>query len=1111
MRKTTFLNQVLPVAMVLTGAAWSASAADAKLDPKQLEFFEKRVRPVLATSCYQCHSTAPDAKVKGGLVMDSKEGLLKGGDSGPAVVPGNPKKSLMIEAIQYHNKDLAMPPKEEDRLTEAQVADLVAWVQMGAPDPRVGTAPVMKTISIEESRSHWAFQPIQNPPAPKVADKNGILKTDIDRFILAKMNEKGLSPSPQIDKRSLIRRAAYDLTGLPPTPEEVEDFIKDKSPNAFAKVVDRYLASPRYGERWGRHWLDVARYADNTGDRQNRGNPNYPFSWTYRDYVIEAFNEDKPFDQFIKEQIAADRVVKGDDKRDMAALGFLTVGKRFMGNQEDVIDDRIDVVTQGFMGLTVSCARCHDHKFDPIPTKDYYALHGVFSSSVEPEKGPFITPPKETAEYLDFKKKLAELQDELANTATSEYEKSLTQLRYTLGDVMLAHHRFGTTKNAAPLRSFLREKNINANGYEGLAKGLDKMKQDPGAVMKPWFDYASLPKDEFSAKSDAITAGLNKDNTVNPLIAGALTKAQPKSIEEVAAVYGKLFKDVEKAWVTERTSGNTAGMKDEFEEQVRLVMHSPKSPLYLSTRDARVFSLIGGAQVRNFENRVYAKIYTLETTHPGSPARAMVLEDAPRPRDSAVLIRGERGRRGDVAPRQFLQILSKEAPKKLTTGSGRIDLAEAIADRNNPLTARVIVNRIWAKHFGEGLVRTISDFGLRAEPPTHPELLDHLATYFMDNGWSIKKLHRYILLSGVYQQGTMDNAKYEEKDPANLYLWKMPIRRLDFEAIRDTVLMHGGNIDLNAGGKPVDITDNPSPTRRTVYGYVDRFDLPEMFRTFDFANPDMTTSVRNPTTVPQQALFMMNSPFVIEQAKLMVQRTDFQSRKTDEEKVKFLFQTLYQRNPTASEVSMAQQYMAAQATKEVKPETGKADWSYGFGNYDAQTKQMRFKAFTDTSGAAYVGGKKGSDATLSAAGGQPTASPKIGVVRRWTAPKDGRVFISGPIVHSVKEGDGIVAHIVSSRGGQLGNWTVFNGRQDVTLEHVDVKAGDTIDFVVTCGKNAEKDRFVWAPVIRMEDGPEWNARTQFALPSKTKQQTPLNSWEKLAQALFLTNELIYVN
>jgi hypothetical protein len=367
------------------------------------------------------------------------------------------------------------------------------------------------------------------------------------------------------------------------------------------------------------------------------------------------------------------------------------------------------------------------------------------------------------------------------------------------------------------------------------------------------------------------------------------------------------------------------------------------------------------------------------------------------------------------------------------------------------------------------------------------------------------------LLSGVYQQGSADNAKYEEVDPANLYLWKMPMHRLDFEAIRDTVLMHGGNIDLAVGGKPVDITDNPSPTRRTVYGYVDRFSLPEMFRTFDFANPDMTTSSRMPTTVPQQALFMMNSPFVIEQAKLMVQRTDFLSRKTDEDKVKFLFQTLYQRSPTASEVSMAQQYLAAQAGKEVKKETGKQDWSYGFGNYDGAAKQMRFRPFTEFAANAYIGGRKAGDASLNAGGGLPTINPKTGVIRRWTAPKDGRVFISGPIVHNQKEGDGIVARVVSSRNGQLGNWTVFNSKQDVTLEHVDVKAGDTIDFVVTCGKNAEKDRFVWAPVIRMEDGPEWNARTQFALPDKNKQHTPLNSWEKLAQALFLTNELIYVN
>lgn len=1104
-----FLKRVMPAAMVLTGVAWQAAAADAKLDPKQLEFFEKNVRPVLVSACYDCHS--PNAKVKGNLVVDSKEGLLKGGDSGPAVVPGNPKKSLLIEAIEYHNKDLKMPPKEENRLTDEQVANLVAWVQMGAPDPRGGAAPAMKAISIEESRSHWAFQPIKNPPVPKVSDKSGFVKTDVDRFILAKLKENGLTPSPALEKRELIRRAAYDLIGLPPTPEEVEDFIKDKSPNAFAKVVDRYLASPRYGERWGRHWLDVARYADNTGDRLNRGTPNYPFAWTYRDYVIDAFNKDKPFNQFILEQLAADRVVKGDDKRDMAAMGYLTVGKRFMGNQDDVIDDRIDVVTQGFMALTVSCARCHDHKFDPIPTKDYYSLYGVFNSSTEPEVEPVLTQPKDTPEYRDFVAKHKELDDELADTARSEYEKSLTQLRTHYGDILLGSYRYGSSKNNPALRSFLRENSVNANAFEELAKSLKKMAKEPGPVMKPWFDYAALSKEEFSSKAGEITAALAKDTSVNPLVAGALSKAEPKSIDDVAAAYGKLFSRIEKNWVEAR-SNNAAGMKDEYEEQIRLVMHDPKSPLYLNTKDARTLQLVGGAQIRNFENRVQNKIYTLETTHPGSPARAMVMQDVAKPRDAFVLVRGEKGRRGDPAPRQFLQILSTAEPKKLNTGSGRIDLAEAIADRNNPLTARVIVNRVWAKHFGEGLVRTISDFGLRAEQPKQLELLDHLATWFMDNGWSIKKLHRYIMLSGVYQQGAKDNNQYEEKDPSNEYLWKMPIHRLDFEAIRDTVLMHGGNLDLTPGGKPVDITENPSPNRRTVYGRVDRFALPEMFRTFDFANPDMTTSVRNPTTVPQQALFMMNSPFVIEQAKLMVQRTDFLARKSDEEKVKFLFQTLFQRDPTKQEVSMSQQYLTAQAGKEVKPDAGKADWAYGNGYYDPKTKQVRFRPMTEAAGNSYVSGiKKAGTASLNAAGGMPGSSSKFGVIRRWTAPKDGRVFISGPILHRDKEGDGIEARIVGSRAGELGNWNVQNSKQDVTIEHVDVKAGDTIDFIVDCRSNDEKDRFIWIPVIRMEDGPEWNARAQFTLPDKSQQHTPLNSWEKLAQALFLTNELIYVN
>ena len=387
----------------------SVAAHAAEPSRSQIEFFENKVRPLLANHCYKCHSQKAE-KVKGGLTLDTREGLLAGGNSGPVIVPGNPDKSPLIEAIRYTNPDLQMPPKGE-KLSETQVADLVAWVKMGAPDPRVAT--VAQKSWVDPTKKHWALQPVSKPEIPKVNDAIWP-KTDIDKFIVARLAEKGLTPNPLADKRTLIRRATFDLIGLPPTPEEVWEFLHDDSPKAFEKVIDRLLDSPHYGERWGRHWLDTARYSDTKGEiRRNREDPNYPFAWTYRDYVIRSFNEDKPYNVFIIEQLAADKLpATSVNASNLAALGFLTLGDRFMGMQHDIINDRIDVVTKGFLGLTVTCARCHDHKFDPIPTKDYYSLHGIFASSREPEVEPVISKIQNTPDYQDYFKKRTALTEE---------------------------------------------------------------------------------------------------------------------------------------------------------------------------------------------------------------------------------------------------------------------------------------------------------------------------------------------------------------------------------------------------------------------------------------------------------------------------------------------------------------------------------------------------------------------------------------------------------------------------------------------------------------------------------------------------------------------------
>lgn len=791
------------------GLAPGASAAS------PTEFFETKIRPLLAQHCYKCHSSE-SAKVKGGLLLDTREGVLQGGDNGPALVPGDPERSLLIKAVRYTDPDLQMPPKGE-KLTDAQIADLVTWVRIGAPDPRISRAAI--AVKKSDGKAHWALQPVRSAGGSdsvisKSVNSEGTkprttaLNTDpliassanpIDAFITAKLAEQGMKPAAPADQRTLIRRVYFDLIGLPPTPEAVQAFLEDTSPDAFEKVVNHLLAQPQYGERWGRHWLDVARYADTKGEiKRQRDTPLYPFAWTYRDYVIKAFNDDKPYNRFIIEQIAADKLPLGKDNSALAALGFLTLGERFQGNENDIINDRIDVVTKGFLGLTVSCARCHDHMFDPIPTKDYYSLRGIFASSFEPKIAPILG-----------------------------------------GD---------------PTR-------------------------DP--------DYASYYTNRLALQ---------------------------KSLDSLVPKFRK---------------GNQQANKELLKERIEL------------------------------QNRMDV----LELTHPGAPPRAHVLADSATSKDSPVFLRGEAENKGPTVPRQFLSVLSGPNRKPFTQGSGRLELAWAIASTNNPLTARVMVNRIWQHHFGEGIVTTPDDFGTMGSGPSHGELLDYLAAYFMEHGWSVKQMHRLILSSQTYQQSSDGNPRYAQIDPSNRLLWRQNIRRLEFEPLRDSLLAIGGRLDTNLYGKPVPLAQakgrnfraalvlEPShraqdigyTTRRTVYGYVDRSDLPEVFNHFDFANPDMENGRRHQTTVPQQALFLMNSPLVIEQARNLLERSDVKAARSDDARIQRLYEIIYQRPPRPEEIRLGLDFLEDAATPaDAAPVTAaQAPIRFGKGKVQEQIKARR--------------------------------------------------------------------------------------------------------------------------------------------------------------------------
>jgi len=917
--------------------------AGAPSDLAQLDFFEKKIRPVLVEQCYECHSN--DAKkIKGGLTLDTREGVMKGGDSGPAVVPGKPNKSLLLTTMRHEDpdSDLAMPPKK-DILPDQVLADFAAWIKMGAPDPRDGKVVAKSSWDMEAAKSHWAFKPIANPAVPTPADDKQFIKNPIDAFVLAKLTEKNLTPSPKADKATLLRRIAYDLTGLPPTAVEVDAFLADKSANAYEKVVDRLLASPAYGEKWARHWLDVARYADTNGDRLNgKRQPLFPFAWTYRDYVINAMNADLPYDQFIREQIAADRLPEAQaDKSKLAALGFLTVGKRFMGNEQDIIDDRIDVVGKGLLGLTVSCARCHDHKFDPIPTKDYYALHGIFNSSVEPEQQPVIVEQdKESADYKAYLTELAKVDKELADYRRTNAARLVSGMLDKSGEYLLAVQEAGkatdTSKKGDNFRLAARQRGLEAEiAFVWLERLKAAKKTDP--IIGPWLKFTEIPADQFSERGPVLAREIAESGEVQPALAAALVERIPTALKDVAEVYTKVFGDLRKQLDLPAYTGyRGAGRKTQFpmakvETKLDGPLDSLRQALFASAEspmlpDEKLMTRALGVQFTNPETAIVSKTVSVDFAHPGSPVRAMTLVDKPNPKDSPVFVRGEVGNRGPIAPRKFLTVLSYGKDEPFKNGSGRLELADRIANRDNPLTARVIVNRVWQWHFGQAIVRTVSDFGTRSEPPTHPELLDYLATWFVDHGWSLKKLHKLIVTSAAYAQDSRATERGMTEDPTNQWLWRQNIQRLDFEELRDTLLTLGGKLDREFHGRPFTVASmasdrykgmvadalkpTTSPNRRTIYAMIDRNALPDMFGTFDFANPDMTTGERVLTTVPQQALFMMNSPFVIDQVKNLLAREDFPDEAIDTEKVRYIFRTTLQRQPTAHELELARDFLS---------------------------------------------------------------------------------------------------------------------------------------------------------------------------------------------------------
>lgn len=1075
------------------------------------EFFESRVRPLLIDKCGECHNPE-DAS--GGLAFASRESLLKGGEHGAAIVPERPQESLLIKAVEQSG-DLKMPPN--GKLTDQELEILRNWIQAGAPWP-TGTEPLVSARH-EAARSHWAFQPVREPNVPHLDGK--VPDNAIDAFILQRVHDAGLTPAPEADRRTLIRRLHYTLTGLPPAPDEVDAFINDSDPQAYEKLVDALLESPHYGEHWGRHWLDLARYSDTKGYVYAREERVWTHAWTYRDWVVRALNSDMPYDRFLLLQIAADQVPDRQPD-DLAAMGFLTLGRRFLGVPADIIDDRIDVLCRGTMALTVGCARCHDHKYDPIPMADYYSLYGVFGSSAER----LVLLDGDHAADEAFTLELNKRREALENRRQAIRKETADRVRGRVRDYLHAQ----TELDKYPAQGFdqiFEKEDMLPAFVRRWELFLRETKKHRDPVFVAWHAYRDLKAESFAEEADQATAHLTglSDAEINPLVREAFA-APPRSFNDVIDTYARLFTSAKTQWEELSTSGESQGavperLPDESREQLRRVLYGPDSPCEVPDQpivhiEAHVDSAACN-ELWKLQGEVDRWIINA-----GKPVpTALTLIDKPVPETAYIFKRGNAIQHGPEVSRHFLSMFAAGEPVPFTQGSGRWELAQAIVRPDNPLTARVIVNRVWARHFGTGLVDTPGDFGLRAHAPSHPELLDWLATQFLRDGWSLKALHRRILTSATYRQSSADPSDRDaaelarKLDPDNRLLSRMNRHRLTFEEFRDSTLAATGELDRSVGGKPANLFSRPYPQRRTLYGLVDRQFLPSTLRVFDFANPDLVVPARSETTVPQQSLFSLNDKWSIERCRSLADAA--RSEGTPDETIRNLFRRVLQRDPTPGELQDAREFLSASQDEPAPiPKPTAQDWHYGYGTCNETKKRVDgFTPLPHFNGSYWSGGPNWPDAKLgwvqlTATGGHPGNDRAHASVRRWIAPRGMTVSITSKLVHEPDPGDGVRAFVVGPQGMLIASAKVHKSSAELNGT-LSVAAGDAIDFVVDIDEILNSDQYLWEVTISEtaagESGTVWNSKTDF--PEATIDK--LNSWAQLAQVLLCTNEFLFVD
>ncbi|MEM1294056.1 MAG: PSD1 and planctomycete cytochrome C domain-containing protein [Verrucomicrobiota bacterium] len=907
--------QIFPLAVLpmFLGLAQANS-----VDPSLLEFFEKEVRPILVERCYECHSAA--GQTKGGLRLDSRLGVATGGDTGPSIIPGRPGESLLIEAIRYQNRDLQMPPK--NALPDLEIAILEKWVALGAPDPRESDEVITESgmgMSIEEGREFWSFKPVAKPTVPRIENAEWVA-TPIDAFILEKLREQAIEPAPPADKRTLIRRITFDLVGLPPTPEEVDAFLADHSPKAVLTLVERLLESPQYGVRWGRHWLDVARYADSNGLDENLA---FGQAWRYRDYVIDSFNRDKPFDQFLVEQVAGD-LLPDANRETKVATGFLALGAKVLAEPDrakldmDIIDEQLDTLGKSFLGMTLGCVRCHDHKFDPITQRDYYALAAIFKST-------------------------RSLGDTKTGVIKHWFEHSFAS-EAELDQLKEVDTRIAEKKKAA---SGYKSKAIIELRNEARSKATDYLvaaaKLDPGMALT---DVAKVAQPLGLHPRILYHSRRHLDfHRSDPFFRTWHEFAKAGNFDAIGDHYRALFHEAEAAFAAARQQDAKAkGLEDVRLEPARAALFDNSGFLAVPAKPDHAFDDATLAEYHRLMNEA-----RVEESKAPDAASAMGVSEATVVASLPIHIRGSYKSLGESISRNVPEVMraSHTQPVFPNEASGRLQLAQWMASSNHPLTARVFVNRIWGWHFGNGLVKTTENFGKLGDRPSHPALLDWLATYFVESGWSVKELHRLILTSNSYQMASShpDATVAESIDPENRLLWRANIQRLEAEPIRDAILSVAGRLDLTMRGKTLRLRNRQfvfnhtsedhtkyDSLRRAVYLPVIRNNLYTFFEQFDYPDPTMPTGHRNATVVAPQALLMMNADLLMDSAESFASQL-LETAIDPAYRVEQAYLRAFARLPTSAEARRALAFIdeltstASVNSAEVNPAVEKQAWS----------------------------------------------------------------------------------------------------------------------------------------------------------------------------------------